>query len=811
MSQVTGRGRAKSKNDRLSKFCDLAIRLCLYGVVFLIPLFFLPNTSEALEFNKQNLVVIFSLAAVVAWLGKSIALGSFQFKKNILNLPILVFLIIYGLSSYFSLDRYFSFVGAAANEGASFVTFFCFALIYFVIINNFDTIEKIKSLLNVGLASAFLVGLFSFLQMIGAYIFPFDFTKSKAFNSLGTYSSLAIFCALILTVAISYLISLYATKEPKKESAGQIVLTVFLWLLGALMLLNIVMIDFFTVWICIILAMLIILAFCFSRAHEINTKWLMLPMIILVVSVLFMFINLPLNLGLPMEVSPSVKASWEISKSSLQENPLFGSGPATYVFDYAKYHPIEVNNTVFWNLRFDRAQNQFFTLLPTVGLLGTVSFLLILGALIFLAVSRFFKAHSDANWLLGIGIFAGWMILSFSKFLYASNFTLEMFYWVFMALVVIFALTEIEERKILFESSPKMGLLVSFVFIIVVTASVAGLYLIGQRYVAEVNYVNGVKAATSLDNFDEINGYLSKSVRLNKYRESYYRSLAQLYFMAIEREAQKVTQGISDEEKQAIIKNIQVLTNGAVNSAKQATLISPNNIVNWAFLGDAYNQVSSYVGGASQWAIESYTKAIELEPNNPVNYTGLAKTYLYNYDAALAASEVEGADKKKLEQEAQDNLDKALVNLNKAIELKNNYSPAHYQMSLYHVRKNDLKKAIEEMEINYVIDKTNVGTIFQLGLLYYNNKDLGKAQAAFEQAIKLSPNYSNARWYLAAVFEDQGKNKESIEQIEKVALLNPDNEMVTQRLQELKVGKVKPATTIPEPVEPEINVEAVTP
>jgi len=84
---------------------------------------------------------------------------------------------------------------------------------------------------------------------------------------------------------------------------------------------------------------------------------------------------------------------------------------------------------------------------------------------------------------------------------------------------------------------------------------------------------------------------------------------------------------------------------------------------------------------------------------------------------------------------------------------------------------------------------SDVGVAFQLGLLYYNDKQYDKAQAEFERAIGLNENYSNARYFLGLIYDQAGKKDEAISQFEKIAKLNPDNEEVKKILANLKGGK----------------------
>ena len=73
------------------------------------------------------------------------------------------------------------------------------------------------------------------------------------------------------------------------------------------------------------------------------------------------------------------------------------------------------------------------------------------------------------------------------------------------------------------------------------------------------------------------------------------------------------------------------------------------------------------------------------------------------------------------------------------------------------------------------------------------------AQTELERIIKIAPTYSNARWFLASVYEIDGNLKSALEQVQKVAELNPDNILVKARVEKLKSGQL--TTKIPNPVE----------
>src|SRR3989344_4719564 len=100
---------------------DRIISTCLYLIVLLVPLYFLPITSDYLEINKAFLFYLLVLVASVAWLTKMIVNKQVNFRRTFLDLPLALFIIIYVLATIFSRNRYMSLVGDASYMSDSLI------------------------------------------------------------------------------------------------------------------------------------------------------------------------------------------------------------------------------------------------------------------------------------------------------------------------------------------------------------------------------------------------------------------------------------------------------------------------------------------------------------------------------------------------------------------------------------------------------------------------------------------------------------------------------------------------------------------
>lgn len=780
-------------------FCDKLIKACLYLLVFALPIFFLPWSFEFLEFNKQNLLIVLTLIAGLAWLGKMIAGKAIVFRKSFLNLLVLFYLVIYALSSFFSVDKFRSFVGDSGLEKDGLITIFCFVLLYFIIANNVQEIKTVKNIFYSFFLSSALVALFSFLQFLGINII--SFAQNKSFNPIGTLNALGIFLSAVLIFVSTFFLKIKKElpNSGAKEIKNSMILKTLIIILAVLSLFLLIAIDNWAIWASLILALALILAFVILRAHEIaNVKWLIIPMAALTLAILLFFVRTPINFGLPAEIAPSFRASAQIEQKTLQEAPLLGSGPGTFVFDYAKYKPQGVNQTPLWNIKFDRSISRVLTMLATTGLLGFFSWLFLV---IFLAVKSFVnlvKEKPGPRWIYNLGIFSAWFLLLTAKFFYSSNLTLEFLFWLTTALVAVFTFKNFVEIPL--ETSPRTSLLLSFLLTLGIIFSISTFYLLGQRSMADFKFQQAVLADQRGEETEKITDYLDQAVALNRFNDVYFRNLTQSLLAEINQKLQK-------EPTEENFREIQNLIAAAVSAGKRATELSPKNASNWSVLASVYQTIIPLqISGTDEWAVNSYSKAIELEPDNPFLYTELGKVYTSIAD--LKTQKLEGASeelKKTLQSEIKENLAKAEEQFGKAINLKSDYAPAHFELALIYSRQGKTGEAISKLEAMKVNLPNDIGVAFQLGLLYYQNKEQNKAIVELERAVKLTPNFANARWYLATIYEEQGKKDLAVAELEEILKTNPENETVKKKLEALNSPPSAESAPIPEPIpeEPE--------
>jgi tetratricopeptide (TPR) repeat protein len=473
---------------------------------------------------------------------------------------------------------------------------------------------------------------------------------------------------------------------------------------------------------------------------------------------------LPFGPNLPVEVGLSHKAGSEVVGKVLKTNPILGTGPETFAFNYAKYKPETINQTLFWNVRFSNPPAEIYSIASDLGILGLISFLAILIVFVFKAVKNLVKTiGQDRNILkrfLEIGLFAAWASLGVSWFLYPQNFTLMFVFWLLFALYL--AESSVSKEKVYnLRKSPKILLIASSSFVILIVVIIGFLYVQGTRFVAEAKYKKALDLVQVEGKFDEGINKMIKSTIINPYEDRTYRTLSQLFILKMNRDA-----ALPDLDEQQRLNLIQTNAINAINSATRATQLSPKDVSNWLTRGQIYQQVMGFISGADEWAESSYQEAVELEPLNPFIFTQWGGIYV-----------------------AREDLEGALEKFNQAITIKPDYAPAHFQSALVFELQGKLEEAINKMEVNRQLLPQDTGAAFQLAVLYYKAERYEQAKNEFIRAIALDPNFSNAHYFLGLLYDRENNTEDALDQFERILKLNPDNEHIKDIIANLKANK----------------------
>jgi len=768
----------------MQKTLNRIIKTNIYLLVFLLPLFFLPFSFEAFEFNKQYLLFFLSSLTLFAWVAKMVLVDKeIRFKRTPLDITILIFLLVAIIGTFFSTDKISSIFGFYGRFSDGLISLLNLVIIYFLITNNLEVETKtsnqktkkeennyqptgvnISGIMKAILWSIFFVILFSYLSIFGLLksfkMLPVVMT-TQTFNPVaGSLEGLAMF----LAVVIVFLTGLIMVDRDLKTFKFNKTFVKMLLLFSLILL---VIIDFNRAWILLLITLLLCVAIALvKRMFREDVNKLLLPILLIILSAVLLFVNssglqsLIFKTQLPQEQVLNQRYSLVVAFKAATENiksGLVGSGLGTFYYDFVKFKPKDFNQSILWQIRFDRPGNHFAEVLGTTGFLGIISYLFLI--VIFLVISYLFLQQNKDS----LPLIMTFLALLIGQFVYYQNTTLSFYFWLFMALSAVSWQKPIKEKTVSFKSFPELALIFSTLLIIVGVGFLAMYFFAARFYLADMDYQNSIAKSQTES--------LEKAIVLNPYQSTYRIILARNYLDKLLAEIIKpADQRNQDLMSIYIFQAINYTKGGQVGNTyiKGATELSPNQVAGWEILGMTYRQIAGMVEGSSDWAIKSFEKAVSLEPTNAVLHTEIGKLYL-----------------------TVNNIDKAKEEFIKAKELKPDYIAALVQEALIYERQNNLDEAIKKMEDLARNYPSVPEVLLELGRLYFNNRRTNDAIAQFKAAISLDPNYSNAHYSLGVAYQRIGDTNKAIAEFEKVLSLNPGNQDVQEKLNQLKT----PATT----------------
>jgi len=337
----------------------------------------------------------------------------------------------------------------------------------------------------------------------------------------------------------------------------------------------------------------------------------------------------------------SFKTSWEVVIDSLKENPLWGVGPGNYLTAFSKYRPLSYNQTEFWNVKFASASNFYFTLITEIGLAGFAA----IGFLLFLV----YKKMSIPV----VTIMILFAILPASPILIVLMF-------------VLLAISSEQEKTV----EAATGKVSSGILTGIIVAGIATLAFFGSKaFAAEIKFKKALDSLAA-NNAKATYDNLASAVRLSPKVDRYHASYSQVDMALASSIAAKKNLTEADRN------NISQLIQHAINEGKLTVGLNPKRSGNWETLARIYRSVMPFAQGADNFAIQTFSQAIALDPISPNLRIALGGTYF-----------------------ALGRFDEAIESFKLATIAKPDFGNAHYNLAVAYREKKEFKKATEEMNI----------------------------------------------------------------------------------------------------------------
>ena len=189
--------------------------------------------------------------------------------------------------------------------------------------------------------------------------------------------------------------------------------------------------------------------------------------------------------------------------------------------------------------------------------------------------------------------------------------------------------------------------------------------------------------------------------------------------------------------------------------------------------------------GQSHKAIEAYSHAIELNPDNAIAYYNRGTAYHSKGELDRAITDYNKAIELNPElAEAYNNrgntcsdkgeLDRAITDYNKAIELNPRLELAYYNRGAVHYNKGELDRAITDYGKAIKIKPNYAKAYNNRGNAYHDKGELDRAITDYGKAIKIKPNYADAYYNRGDTYRDKGELDRAIADYNKAIELNPE-------------------------------------
>jgi O-antigen ligase len=663
----------------------------LFNVLFFfVPLVLSPKTSELFEFNKIVLVYAITIVIVSSWLIKMIAERKIIFRRTILDYPLLIFLGVQLISTFFSIDTHTSFWGYYSRFHGGLLSSLSYSLLYWAYVSNMN-FSKTKKAIHVTLVSAILVSIYGVLERFGIdkHIWVQD-VQNRIFSTLGQPNWLAAWLTALIPITWALIIS-----KGQKYKYHQGLLGIFSLFFLALLytrsrsgILGFAA-SYFIFWVgyyllnknvkTILKSFLQITFLALVITSVIGTPWTptlgdffkksdsaesQLP-------------NAPVGPALEVggtESGEIRKIVWKGAVNIWKNYPIFGSGIETFAYSYYNFRPVEHNLVSEWDFLYNKAHNEYLNFLATTGTVGFLSYLGVLLLMVYVFVDPWRGNHEQKlmkpteKQILPLAFLSGFSSILVTNFFGFSVTPVALIFFLFPAMAVTISLKDKSRTTALENKSINASQVMSGG--IVLTVTFYFLFLLSRYWYADTLFAEG-KLQNDADNYAHAREILIKAVKYSPKEALYYDELSE----ATGEIALSLSESANEEAAEQF-----ALT--SINESAKAVELSPSNLNIRRNRARLFIRLSiidpTYLIGAKETLIE----AVELAPTD-------AKLF-YNLGLTLARL---------------GEFNEAIEIMEKTIEMKANYRDARFARALLLIDKGRNEEAISEL--SYILEKIN--------------------------------------------------------------------------------------------------------
>lgn len=747
----------------------------LLATLFLAPLAFIPSAYAPLDVVKTMVIACGVLLSALFYCINLIKSKNLSLPKGPLAYTSYAVVISVIISTLVSTNPLKSFFGQGFELGTGSLLLLMIAAIWLVAALVEKNKERLFSIYTAIFASFIILALFHIIRLMGDTSFMnLGILSTPTSTILGKWYDLAIFSGVI------GFLSLVGIKFLTLGRGMKILLSILTLVCGVIMF----AINFTLAWWAIAIVVLALGIFeYFSRSpsgtgiKKIFSRISILTLIVLVIAIVGIWKNgvvaAPISNSLGISHGELIlpwQMTLDVTADTLKSAPLFGSGPNRFGSEFLRYRPLVINPTPYWASEFNSGFGTLPTYVTTQGIVGFIVWALFFIFFIKFGIGALRKGNDPFKRFALVSSFLGSSFLWVMNFFYIPSHT--MFFLTFVMTGLFFAVLAREGYSASFEFVKENSKIKRYAFglsalLLVITIAWLGSYI--KKAVALAYFEGGIKELNTTRSVGVVEEKFNKALFWNT-SDVYYQALSETVLMRLGTTVQEIQKTSSEKGTQpgeAEVKQVTDLVTQALDYTQKAIDIDPTNYYNHVARARVLETAANFkIPNAYDNAKTSYANALALNPANPALYLALAK---------FEASQGKLVDAQQF--------------IGRALQLKQNYIEAIFLLSQIQVSNGQIKDAIISAQVATQINPSEPLLFFQLGLLYYNDKNYTEAASTFAKAVDLNNQYANARYFLGLSYSRLGKNADAIAQFEELAKTNPDSQEVVFILSNLKAGK----------------------
>lgn len=439
-------------------------------LVLITPFLFTWVNDELFEFNKMLFVYALSWSIFASWTARMVVERRIIFRRTLLDIPILLFVLSQILATVFSVDLHTSLFGYYSRFHGGLLSTLAYVSLFYAFVNTFN-LKNIYYLLVSIFASATVASTYAFFEHYGHSPSCWLITggqstgvdcwiqdvKTRVFGTFGQPNWLAAY--LITLLPLWWWLTLVLPSSLPKPLRNWPSLLKVSSFLGSLLLLATL---FFTQSRSGILGLgvgslvffmgclVMVVASKKNAPFPISFKTSFLLIFctgILAAALQPTSISHWLKLPAPSETTSTEetqviaqpvnrletggtssgeirKIVWQGALDVWKRYPLFGSGVETFAYSYYLDRPLSHNLVSEWDFLYNKAHNEFLNFLATTGLVGLTTYLILLASIFLMLMwplVRLVKSadnHPNSVFSAGLGLSlaSGLVALSISNF-----------------------------------------------------------------------------------------------------------------------------------------------------------------------------------------------------------------------------------------------------------------------------------------------------------------------------------------------------------------------------------------------------------